>query len=784
MALKDKMYQFIAKKQLFGNSYDEIMKKFYQENINAPNYKNKVNNAVEELIKDGKIKIEDNKIINTKTQDKNKGGFFSGKLTYIGASGKIRAVINGVAKEFFVPKNYTEKAPNNSIVHFNVIKRNHDEIAHVKKVMKVENTIVTGFVTLENNHLILIPDDKRFPKSLRVFVNKELPDCVNKKVWAEIDETQFIKADPDALIHIKSKEQILGSLRNPWTHLEAYLTQNQIKTDFNAEVEKELEELNAEIPQEEYEKRVDLRHMNFTTIDPETVKEMDDAVYVEKTCDSKGRTMYYDVYIAISDVSHLVKSGTAIDKAAYNLGNNYYPADNVISMFPKKVNDICSFDPDKDKLAVVTKVRLYPDGKIMSYEFMKAVINSKCKFSYEQVSALHHNEKQAVGEFKQFKGLIDNLYEVTNVLSRQANRKNRLSIKSYEPTIILNKERNAIADIVNKNMLDSYKVIEHLMVLNNVVVAQFLNTLGVNHVLRVHQMPEMEMFNSLIAQVKELKFSTTGGLSQRTYANILATVKGHPLEKIFSALVVRSMQKAKYDIDTLIGHFALAVLAYSHFTSPIRRYPDLAEHRILFKAIELMNEIIKKENIDTNEKTLEKVASEVAHKHYAKFKNLVSVEMLSKMTGHFNNCEDKSSALENIANKLSFCLLLEDRVGTVVSGYVSQIGKEGATVTLEDKNDPAHSGIIEVLIPLSEYAFIKTNKKNKQEAEMKKELALHLGDNVDIMLTKVDILNRVVYATHDKEKFAKYAKKHLKTQYNEHSDNEHTDNEITEAKHE
>ena len=759
MTLKDKVYWFISKKQLFGKSYDEIMKKFYAENIEAQNHKIKINKAFLELVKDRKIIIEDNIVLNSKTTKTTNE--FVGTFTQKGSSGKIDAIINGVNQEFFVPKRLTKKAPNNSLVSFSTLKKSNETIAEVKKVLKIENTIVTGFVTQIAENILFIPDDVRFSKPLPVYIKKEIKqEVLNKKVWVELGEDQFIEAKPNSIANIQSIQQIIGTLENPWTHLESYIKQKQISTEFSPEVKLELESISNVIEKEEYEKRLDLRDKMFVTIDPKTTKDMDDAVFVEKVYNEKGFLEFYDVYVAIADVSHYVKSGSATDKEAFKRGNSFYPADHVIPMFDEILsNEACSLKPNSDKLACVTKIRINRDGDIITYNFDKAIINSKFKFSYGEVSALHHNEENALEKFESFKELIDSLYEVERATTKYSKKKNRLEIKGYEPTIILNEDKTTILDIINENMVDSHKVIENIMVLNNTVVASFLNGLGVTHVLRTHDVPEFELFNSLKAQLQQLNIFVEGGLSLRTYSNILATVKDSPLQKVVSTLLVRSMQKAKYNTDKEIGHFALASKNYSHFTSPIRRYADLAEHRILFKTLDLFNEIVKEENIDTSRVNMNQLVNHISHKYSSKFKYLVNPEAVLKITAHLNDCEHKAVELERMANKVSFALHMQKQVGNIVHGYVSFIGKEGAIVTLEEKGDPKHSNIIEVLIPISEYANIVTVKKNKgKHQEVNKDLALHLGDNVEIMITKVDLLNKTVYATHNKEKFEMLSK--------------------------
>ena len=174
---------------------------------------------------------------------------------------------------------------------------------------------------------------------------------------------------------------------------------------------------------------------------------------LKKVYSEKGFLEFYDVYVAIADVSHYVKSGSLTTRKHLEEAIVFYPADHVIPMFDEKLsNEVCSLKPNSDKLAIVTKIRINRDGNIITYNFDKAVINSK----YGEVSALHHDEENAVKKFGNFKELIDTLYEVERVTTKYSRKQNRLEINGYEPTIMLNEDKTAILDIVNENMIDSH----------------------------------------------------------------------------------------------------------------------------------------------------------------------------------------------------------------------------------------------------------------------------------------------------------------------------------------
>lgn len=731
MALKDQFFKFIKDNDLFNQDAQIVKDKFIKAIAKTQSQKQKALAAFDQLVADGSIKVNGGIVRNTKIEANLKNSYF-GVITKKGNIGRVQTIIDGKDVSIFVPAKYAKNIPNNSLVSFKIAHRNNEYIALVEKVVKIAHSSLTGYVAEDNNNLVFVADDKRFKSALKVNVDPALglkkQDIVNHKVKIELSKNDLLSANINATANITSASQILGPLSSPWAHFESAIVEKQIAVEFSKEVLAELETIELGITQEELAKRADYRHKNFVTIDLETTKDMDDAVYVEEVYEN-GVFEGFDCYIAISDVSHYIKPGTALDKSAFERGNSYYPADYVIPNNPEKLsNDICSLNPNVDRLVVLTKIRISPTGEVVSYNFEKAIINSKNKFSYQQVSDLYHNKSAELNQkFKPFKRLIKTLYKVDDVLAKNAEAKGKIAIKGYEPTILLNKEKTQVVDVINQNGIDSHRVIESLMVLNNEVVAKFLNTLGVAHVLRTHEYPDQKIYDNFLTQLSDLGIRANNLASNKAYQELTKTVSGHPLEKVISNLAVRSMQKAKYDINPAIGHFALGSKAYSHFTSPIRRYADLAEHRILFKAIEKFKMIAEQNNIDISRKDISEYVETIASLSPSTFKNLVNPEKLVHITNHLNVCEQNAQYLEGVANSACFALYMQKHIGQTMKGYVSYIGRENLTVTLKDNADPLHSDIIEVSIP---HNGVVLNK---------------MGDNVLVTINWVDFANRRIY---------------------------------------
>ena len=745
MSLKEKIYDFIKQNQYFGKNYDFVIKNFMQKNNMPKSQKEKVISACQELMKSSKITLSRENTIQNASASQTHKESLTGHVVRKGNHVKIETKIGEEYLTFPVSKQLAKTLPNKAVVAFTTKKVGKDILAIVTDVLKIENSVVTGTVSYQNQKLVLIPDDTRFEQNLSLDINAndvDIQDIIGKKVKVVLNKQDYISANPSAVAVITSSQQIIGDAKTPWAHFESAIIANGIEVDFSDEVVSEAEKISDEITEEEIKNRVDYRDKIFITIDPETTKDMDDAVCVEPVYDEKGFVKYYDIYIAIADVSHYIKPGTAMDKDCFKRGNSYYPGDHCIPMaHPHLSNHVCSLNPNVDRLAVVTKVRLSPNGEVMSYQFDRGIIKSRHKFSYQEVSDLHSGKPEAVEKFEQYKQMIDTLYQVDKKLAKVAHRNGKISFKGFEPSIKLNQDKSKVLDIVNENFLDSHRVIENLMVLNNMVVAEFLNNLNVTHLLRVHGFPTSAVFQNFKAQLRDLHIEITGSQVNQTFQNLIKDIDGSVFEKLITVLAVRSMQKAEYDIDPEIGHYALGAKAYAHFTSPIRRYPDLLEHRILFKVLEIFNQVIKENNIDTSNMMTSELVSKVLNVKKANFSNLTNPEAILKAANHLNKTEKMSIALEKFAFNACLALYMEERIGQKFKGYVSLVTEEGAIVTLKDPNDLKHSDIIEVFIP-------------RHEIEKAKETSpkVKLGEHFEVLITSVDLVNKTVYATHNLKK--------------------------------
>jgi ribonuclease R len=322
--------------------------------------------------------------------------------------------------------------------------------------------------------------------------------------------------------------------------------------------------------------RTDLRHLAFVTIDGEDAKDFDDAVYCEPR--EKGG---WTLYVAIADVSYYVKPNSALDKEAYLRGNSVYFPGRVIPMLPETLsNNLCSLNPDVDRLAVVCEMSIHPTGRIMRYQFCEAVFKSCRRLTYNQVHAMiEKKDKRMQERFKENVPHLTHLYDLFRTLHKARKARGAIDFDLPETKIEFGKDRK-IKKIVPYERFDSHRVIEECMLCANICAARFLEKNKQPGLYRVHEGPTEEKLENLRRFLNEMGLKMPGHREPvpADYAHILRVIQDRPDAHMIQTILLRSMSQAVYSPENK-GHFGLAYEAYAHFTSPIRRYPDLLVHR-------------------------------------------------------------------------------------------------------------------------------------------------------------------------------------------------------------
>ncbi|MDE0507693.1 MAG: ribonuclease R [Gammaproteobacteria bacterium] len=351
----------------------------------------------------------------------------------------------------------------------------------------------------------------------------------------------------------------------------------------------EARRLGGKVKPAEVAQRRDLRELPFVTIDGEDAKDFDDAVFARRE-DSGDWTLF----VAIADVSHYVAAGGALDMEARERGTSAYFPDFVVPMLPEELsNELCSLKPRVDRLALACEIRIASDGEMLDYSFHETVIHSRARLTYNQIAAMALPAGAAGGQVKRqvkqktlkryeaLRGHLDDLHELFKVLRKHRGDSGSIEFETVETRIVLDSD-GAVRDIVTIQRNDAHRLIEECMLCANVAAARLLQESGLPALYRVHQGPDEEKLADLREYLRGLGLTLKGGGKPRPadYQRLLGQLTGRPDRELLQTLLIRSLSQAVYQPEN-IGHFGLNFPRYAHFTSPIRRYPDLLVHRAI-----------------------------------------------------------------------------------------------------------------------------------------------------------------------------------------------------------
>ncbi|WP_456398767.1 ribonuclease R [Mesoaciditoga sp.] len=493
-------------------------------------------------------------------------------------SGRKAFVTSFSGKEALVEVVDTAWALNGDKVLVKLFEVKNDDIPHgkvVKILQRALKMIVGIYKAQGTNFGYIAPDDSKIIYEFRVSKDDSMNATDKDKVVGEI--TKYPSEESEGMAKITA---VLGKADSHEVDVPSILAKYQLPApgEFPTSVLREVRKLPKKIDKEELRKRRDLRKKHIFTIDGEDSKDFDDAVSIEMLPNGN-----YLLGVHIADVSYYVKEGSATDREAFKRGTSVYLLNTVVPMLPFELsNDLCSLVEGKDRLTVSVEMEIDEYGRVVKKDFFKSVIRSVKRLTYEKVTKLLEDPDDKLREEIGFlEEELKTMAKLAHTLKTSRLGRGAMEFESNDVKVIFDEDGN-VKDIVLRRQSISEAMIEEFMILANEAVAEIFDIQHFPFIYRVHSRPDPEALEKLSEYLKAigLKFKFTEDIQPILLQRILEQIKGHPLESIIQRLLVRSMKKAVYS-ETNVGHFGLASLNYTHFTSPIRRYPDLVVHRLL-----------------------------------------------------------------------------------------------------------------------------------------------------------------------------------------------------------
>lgn len=444
----------------------------------------------------------------------------------------------------------------------------------ITSVLERANQTVVGTIENKNGDIFLAPDDYRLNVKIKLDKKEGLPE--NFKAVAEIYQYSQDGGEPLGRI-----TEILGEGEQPGAEMLSVLRAHNIPDVFDQSVIDEAEKIPEFISSAEIADREDLRGESIFTIDGIDAKDLDDAVSIKM----QGEDYILGVHIA--DVSHYVRPDSALDAEALKRGTSVYFPGSVIPMLPKRLsNGICSLNPNADRLALSCVMQIGPEGEVISYRIFKSVIRSCERLVYEDINKLLEGDEELKRRYSHIYDELILMQKLSGILGKRRRAAGSIDFNAPEPEFTLDEEGRAIDVRVHERGV-SNMMIEEFMLVCNQTVARHMRTNNLPAVYRIHEKPEKSKVENFVSFIRGYGYNIkVKNLNEpKDYARLLDSLKGKPEERVISRLMLRTMQKAKYSQENT-GHFGLAAQDYLHFTSPIRRYPDLIVHRMIHFSLE------------------------------------------------------------------------------------------------------------------------------------------------------------------------------------------------------
>lgn len=601
-------------------------------------------------------------------------------------------------------------------------RRGRDEATIADVIARNTQTIVGVYRSNTPEFGVLIPENPRITQEVIIPHTASAGAKDGQVISAKIVQQPETRVQP-----VGEVIEVLGERMDPGMEIDIAIRSYDIPAEFPPEVLDQTSGISAEVLEGDKQHRVDLRDTPLVTIDDESAKDFDDAV-----CAWKTKSGSWKLLVAIADVSHYVRPGTALDDEARTRGNSVYFPGQVVPMLPELLsNGLCSLNPHVDRLVMVCEMNISKTGAISRYSFYEAVMKSHARLTYNKVAAMLDNESEEGEALRnQHQGLVkplQNLHELYHLLRKAREERGAIDFDTTETAIIFNDERK-IEKIVPRTRNDAHKIIEECMLAANVATARFLDKHDLPALYRIHERPTPERLDKLRLFLSELGLSVGGGdmPTPQDYQALREAIVDRPDSDIIQTVMLRSMNQAVYSPQNE-GHFGLAYQAYAHFTSPIRRYPDLLVHRAIRSVIRgprQTNTVIRVDGapVDPPSKWCP-----------------YTFEQMLELGEHCSMTERRADEATRDVEGWLKCEFMSDKLGETFEGSIASVTQFGLFVRLDEFYV---EGLVHVTSLPSDYYHYEA-EKHRLKGE-RTGTTYRLGDGLTVQVARVDMDDRKI----------------------------------------
>lgn len=615
-------------------------------------------------------------------------------------SGSAYVKVPGSEIDIFIPPRFVGQALQDDLVKVFVWaqKKGKKQEGQIVEIIERSRTKFVGTIEISEDFAFLVPDSKKMLVDLYIPLDKLNGAKHGQKAIAELTRWPKEASSPFGQI-----VEVLGEKGSSNVEIQSILAENGFPTKFPEHVEAIAAKIPLNISDEEIAKRIDFRDITTFTIDPFDAKDFDDAISFKKL--ENGN---YQIGVHIADVTHYVKEGDEVDNEAVNRATSVYLVDRVIPMLPEVLsNGVCSLRPNEDKLCYAAIFEMDDEGKVHKSKITQTIIHSNRRFTYEEAQEII---EKGEGEFAEELSILNN---IAVTLRKKRLNEGAIAFDRIEVRFKLNAE-GLPETVVFKVQKEAHKLIEEFMLMANRTVAAFVGETKKEQkpkpfVYRIHDEPNPQKLADFSAFTKKFgynyKFNSPGSVP-KSMNDLLQAIQGKREENLLETLAIRTMAKAEYSTDN-IGHYGLGFKYYTHFTSPIRRYPDMMVHRLLT--------------------------------HYLSGGKPVNQNHYEKLCEHSSNMERKAADAERQSTKYFQVLYLKDSIGEVFDGVISGVTEWGIYVEIAENKC---EGMIRLRDIAGDYYFF--DEKNYRIIGHNHNRIFQLGDPIKIRLKNVDLTNKQI----------------------------------------